>query len=95
MKVQEVILRAMAGRSKWWEAAGIVCDRTMRAGGNATRSTATMGVRAAQTSAQPEAGPAEDGGKGAATVSIEVFRFQRAALSREAGGRSRPPAIRG
>jgi transposase len=32
MKVQEVILRAMAGRLKWWEAAEIigVSDRTMR-----------------------------------------------------------------
>lgn len=32
MKVQEVILKAMAGRLKWWEAAEIigVCDRTMR-----------------------------------------------------------------
>jgi hypothetical protein len=32
MKVQEVILRAMAGSLKWWEAAEIigVSDRTMR-----------------------------------------------------------------
>ena len=32
MKVQEVILKAMAGQLKWWEAAEIigVCDRTMR-----------------------------------------------------------------
>jgi len=32
MKVQEVILKAMAGRLKWWEAAEIigVSDRTMR-----------------------------------------------------------------
>ena len=32
MKVQEVILKAMAGSSKWWEAAEIigVSDRTMR-----------------------------------------------------------------
>ena len=32
MKVQEVILRAMAGKLKWWEAAEIigVTDRTMR-----------------------------------------------------------------
>ncbi len=32
MKVQEVILRAMAGKLKWWEAAEIigVSDRTMR-----------------------------------------------------------------
>jgi transposase len=32
MKVQEVILKAMAGSLKWWEAAEIigVCDRTMR-----------------------------------------------------------------
>src|SRR5215472_11403371 len=32
MKVQEVILRAMAGSLKWWEAAEIigVTDRTMR-----------------------------------------------------------------
>ena len=32
MKVQEVILKAMAGSLKWWEAAEIigVSDRTMR-----------------------------------------------------------------
>ncbi|PWU02322.1 MAG: hypothetical protein C5B51_21045 [Terriglobia bacterium] len=32
MKVQEVILKAMAGKLKWWEAAEIigVSDRTMR-----------------------------------------------------------------
>ncbi|MEO8132188.1 MAG: helix-turn-helix domain-containing protein, partial [Bryobacteraceae bacterium] len=32
MKMQEVILKAMAGKLKWWEAAGIigVTDRTMR-----------------------------------------------------------------
>jgi hypothetical protein len=32
MKLQEVILRAMAGKLKWWEAAEIigVSDRTMR-----------------------------------------------------------------
>ena len=32
MKVQEVILKAMAGKLKWWEAAEIigVTDRTMR-----------------------------------------------------------------
>ena len=32
MKVQEVILKAMAGKLKWWEAAEIICvsDRSMR-----------------------------------------------------------------
>lgn len=32
MKIQEVILKAMAGKLKWWEAAEIigVSDRTMR-----------------------------------------------------------------
>ena len=32
MKIQEVILQAMAGKLKWWEAAEIigVTDRTMR-----------------------------------------------------------------
>ncbi len=34
MKIQEVILKAMAGKLKWWEAAEIigVTDRTMRRG---------------------------------------------------------------
>ena len=33
MKIQEVILKAMAGKLKWWEAAEIigVTDRTMEA----------------------------------------------------------------
>ena len=32
MKIQEVILKAMAGKLKWWEAAEIIgiTDRTMR-----------------------------------------------------------------
>ncbi len=32
MKIQEVILKAMAGKPKWWEAAEMigVTDRTMR-----------------------------------------------------------------
>jgi hypothetical protein len=37
MKIQEVILRAMAGSLQWWEAAEIigVSDRTMRRCGSA------------------------------------------------------------
>jgi hypothetical protein len=41
MKVQEVILKAMAGSLKWWEAAEIigVSDRTMTGGrGNRVRN---------------------------------------------------------
>jgi hypothetical protein len=46
MKIQEVILKAMAGKLKWWKAAEIigVTDRTMRrAGGNNTKSTVIAG----------------------------------------------------
>ena len=43
MKVQEVILRAMAKKITWWQAAEIIgiSDRHMRAGGNVTKNLAT------------------------------------------------------
>ena len=42
MKVQEVILRAMAKRITWWQAAEIIgiSDRQMRRGESVTRSLA-------------------------------------------------------
>jgi hypothetical protein len=46
MQVQEVILRAMAKRMTWWQAAEIlgISDRSMRGvGGSATSSTARTG----------------------------------------------------
>jgi hypothetical protein len=44
MKIQEVILRAMAGKLQWWQAAEIlgVSDRTMRRWRWRYSSTATM-----------------------------------------------------
>ncbi len=45
MKIQEVILRAMAKKITWWQAAEIVglSDRSMRRWRSATRSTDTTG----------------------------------------------------
>ena len=41
MKVEEVILRAIARKITWWQAAVIIgiSDRQMRRGGSATRSS--------------------------------------------------------
>jgi hypothetical protein len=45
MKVQEVVLRAMAKKITWWQAAEIlgISGRQMRRFGSAMRSTATTG----------------------------------------------------
>ena len=45
MKVQEVILRAMAKKITWWQAAEIIgiSDRQCGAGGNDTKSMALRG----------------------------------------------------
>jgi hypothetical protein len=45
MKVQEVILRAMAKKISWWQAAEIIgiSDRRCGAGGSDTKSTGMTG----------------------------------------------------
>src|SRR5579864_5440509 len=48
-------------------------------------------LRPPQAAAEPETDCPEDSGKGAAVISGEVLRFQRAAFSREAGRGARHP----
>ena len=85
MKVQEVILRAMAKKITWWQAAEIVgmSDRQMR------RLRWRYGYdglldRAARTT-EREASAAGAGRTGAGTLSGKVLRPERAPFSREAG----------
>src|SRR5712692_7129233 len=76
MKVQEVILQALAKRISWWQAAEILglSDRQMR---RWRRRYETYGVRRAVGSAAGEAESAPGGGgggrAGAGSVSREVF----------------------
>ena len=71
MKAQEVILKAAAGKLKWWEAAEImgVTDRTMRRWRERLNEHGYSGLwdyRKRQPS--PKAGADGDGGEGAAFV---------------------------
>src|SRR5215475_7889309 len=90
MKVQEVILKAVTGKLKWWEAAEIIgiSDRSMRRWRERYEEFG-YDLRSAKRTAESEAGGLEDSRGSAAPVSGEVLRFQRATLPREVGGRAR------
>ena len=95
MKIQEVILKAMAGKLKWWEAAEIigVTDRTMRRWRERYQEHGYSGLwdyRKRRPS--PKRIAVASAGAGAPAVPGEVFRFQRAAFSRKAAGRARDRA---
>ena len=92
MKLQDVMLQAMAKKITWWQAAEIlgISDRHMR------RIRERYVERGLQRVAGPAARPAfaSPGGGGDRGESIrlvpgKVFRFERAALSREVAGRTR------
>src|ERR1700693_5557399 len=92
MKVQDVMLQAMAKKITWWQAAEIlgISDRHMR------RGRGRLGGRGLRRIAGPAAGQAlaspggdGDGGEGVRVVPGKVFRSERAALSREVAGRAR------
>src|SRR5579864_1659951 len=92
MKVQDVMLQAMAKKITWWQAAEIlgISDRHMRAVAGALRGRGLQrvaGPAAGQAFASPGAGG--DGGESVRIVPGEVFRSERAALSREVGCRAR------
>ena len=95
MKIQEVILKAMAGKLKWWEAAEIIGrdgpdDAALAGAVSGARLQRIVGLP--QATAEPEAGAGGRAGAGAAAVPGAVLRFQRAALSREAARGTRDPA---
>src|SRR3954451_11007509 len=92
MKAQGVILKAAAGKLKWWEAAEImgVTDRTMRRWRERLEQNGYSGLwDYRKRNPSPEAGSDENGGGGVATLTGEVLRLQRAALSRETAGVAR------
>ena len=80
MKVQEVILRAMAKKITWWQAAeiiGISVRNMQPEASSATRSKAMTGCSIGGGEAQHPAGADGDGRRGAAAVSGEVLGFER------------------
>src|SRR5215208_5103250 len=93
MKIQEVILKAMAGKLKWWEAAEIigVTDRTMRRWREQYQEHGYSGLwdRRKQRPS-PKRVPVE-----ALEQVLRLYREKyfdlRAAFSRKAAGRARDP----
>ena len=82
-EAREVILKAAAGKLKWWEAAEImgVTDRTMRRWRERLDEEGYSGLwDYRKRSPSPKRVPDEDRGAGAATVSGKVLRLQRAAF---------------
>src|ERR1700676_2158704 len=92
MKVQEVILRAMARKITWWQAAEIIgiSDRSMRRWREALRRVwLRRAVRPEAGKAVSHTGAAGHRGAGVELVPGALFRFEPATFSREAGGRAR------
>ncbi len=86
MKAQEVILRFLSKQITFWQAAKIlrVSPRHLRRIMSATGGWGMTGCTTSERCAEPEARGAGGGGASAGAVPREVFRFQRAAFSREA-----------
>ena len=92
MKVQDVMLQAMAKKITWWQAAEIlgISDRHMRRWRERYEEEGYNGLldrRRGKPSRRRV--PVATVEKVLALVPGEVFRPERAALSREAGGRAR------
>ena len=94
MKVQDVLLKAMAKKITWWAAAEIigVTDRTMRRWRERLETDGYSGLadrRKGKPSAQADS--AGDGGEGAGTVQGDLLRPEHPALPRKAarGARNR------
>ena len=89
MKVQEVILRAMAKKITWWQAAEIIgiSDRSMRRWRERYEEHGYDGLFDRRRG-QPSPKLVPLAAVGARTLPRALFRSERAALSREAGGRA-------
>src|ERR1700685_3493721 len=92
MKVQDVMLQAMAKKITWWQAAEIlgISERHMRRWRERYVEEGYNGLldrRRGKPSRRR--GPLAPGGKGVRLVPGKVFRSECAALSREAAGRAR------
>jgi hypothetical protein len=88
MKVQEVILRALAKKMTWWQSSGDPGDQRpadAAAAGALGGVWVSRIVGPAMWEAVAETSTGGRGGEGVGTVSREVFRSQRTPFSREAG----------
>src|SRR5450759_953928 len=95
MKLQDVLLKAMAKKIRWWDAAEIigVTDRTMRRWRERLEAEGYSGlVDRRRGKASDQAGAAGGGGGSTAAVPGRVFRFKHPALPREAERRARHQA---
>src|SRR5216684_1578500 len=91
MKVQEVILRAMAKRIRWWQAAEIIgiSDRQMRRWRERYEEFGYDGLfDRRQGKPSPKRGAGGSGGASAGTLPRSVFRSERAPFSRKAAPRT-------
>ena len=87
MKLQEVLLRATAGKIKWWQAAEMIgiSERQMRRWKKRYEARSFDGFAGlAARGAEQEACAAGSGRAGCQLVSRSVLRSERAAFSREA-----------
>src|SRR5262249_55001306 len=94
MKVQEVIMRAMAKRISWWEAAEIlgVSTRTMRRmKRKLEQGRLRWFIRPSSPPSQSETSSSEGTREGAGVVPGTLFGFQRPSFSREVTRATRRP----
>src|SRR5438067_7435809 len=90
MKLQDVMLRAMAKRITWYQAAeilGISCRQMLRWQTRFKHEGYEGLFDRRRGVLLTEAGATGDGGDSAALVSGRILRFQRAPLPRKAGHR--------
>jgi hypothetical protein len=91
MKIQEILLRAMARKITWFQAAEILgfSDRHLRRIRERYQEFGYDGLfESPSGQAFSQAGSAGDGRAGAGAVSRSVFRSERAPFSREAADRT-------
>ncbi len=95
MKVQEVILRPIDGRLKWYQAAEIlgISDRQMQRWKVRYERWGYDGLFDRPLAALAEAGAVGHRPAGADAVSGALLRLQRPALPREAPGDTRDPPL--
>ena len=96
MKIQEVILRAMAKKITWWQAAEILgfSDRHLRRMRERYEQFGYESLFDRRRSQLSQARALRPGGESAGPVSGEIFRSERPAFSREVtrAARHRSPA---
>src|SRR5215831_19362419 len=88
MKVQDVMLQAMAKKITWWQAAEIlgISDRHMRRWRSAMRKRATTGCETGGGASRRRDGCRWSWWRRYGALTGKVFGSERAAFSREAAG---------